>query len=110
MDLFGMTLNAIVNKTKEIGIRKVNEVKVSEVMQMLNRGFMVWVLIAFFVACPVAYFVMNKWLQNFAYKRTLSWWVFAMAGFIALVIALLTVSFQTLKAARKNPVEALRCE
>ena len=97
-------------KTKEIGIRKVNGATIAEIMFMLNKDFVKWVFVAFVVACPVAYYAMSKWLENFAYKTTLSWWVFALAGFFTLVIALLTVSWQTYRAATKNPVESLRDE
>jgi len=97
-------------KRKEIGIRKINGAKVSEVMTMLNRNFVIWVAIAFVIATPLAYFAMYKWLQNFAYKTDLSWWIFALAGLSALGIALLTVSWQSWKAATRNPVEALRYE
>jgi putative ABC transport system permease protein len=97
-------------RTKEIGIRKVNGAKISEILSILNKDFIKWVAIAFVVACPVAYYAMNKWLENFAYKTTLSWWIFALAGLLALGIALLTVSWQSWRAARRNPVEALRYE
>jgi putative ABC transport system permease protein len=97
-------------KQNEIGIRKINGAKATEVMAMLNKDFIRWVTIAFIVAAPVAWYVMHKWLQNFAYRTELSWWVFALAGFLALVIALLTVSWQSWRAATKNPVEALRYE
>ncbi len=97
-------------KTKEIGIRKVNGAKVSEILAMLNKDFVKWVVIAFVIACPVAYFAMNKWLENFAYKTTLSWWIFALAGVFSLGVALLTVSWQSWRAAIRNPVEALRYE
>ncbi len=97
-------------RTKEIGIRKVNGAKISEVLLMLNKDFVKWVAIAFIIATPIAYFAMHKWLENFAYKTTLSWWIFVLAGVLALGIALLTVSFQSWKAATKNPVEALRYE
>lgn len=97
-------------RIKEIGIRKVNGAKVSEILSMLNRDFIKWVAIAFVIAVPIAYFAMNKWLENFAYKTTLSWWIFALAGVLALGIALLTVSFQSWRAATRNPVEALRYE
>lgn len=97
-------------RTKEIGIRKVNGAKISEVMAMLNRDFVKWVAIAFIVATPIAWYAMNKWLESFAYKTTMSWWVFAIAGLLALVIALLTVSWQSWKTATRNPVEALRYE
>jgi putative ABC transport system permease protein len=97
-------------RTNEIGIRKVNGARISEILAMLNRDFIKWVLVAFIVACPVAWFAMNKWLENFAYKTELSWWIFALAGVLALGIALLTVSWQSWKAASRNPVEALRYE
>ncbi|MBK6285576.1 MAG: FtsX-like permease family protein [Draconibacterium sp.] len=108
--LFGLSLIITQHRTKEIGVRKVNGAKVSEILAMLNKDFMKWVAIAFVVACPFAYFAMNKWLENFAYKIELSWWIFALAGLLALGIAILTVSFQSWKAARRNPVEALRYE
>ncbi|HSH20744.1 MAG TPA: FtsX-like permease family protein, partial [Draconibacterium sp.] len=104
------TILAMQQRTKEIGIRKVNGAKVSEILTMLNRDFIKWIAIAFAVACPIAYFAMNKWLRNFAYKTTLNWWIFAIAGLLALGIALLTVSWQSWRAATRNPVEALRYE
>lgn len=110
MGLFGMTLNTISQKTKEIGIRKVNGATVWELMQMLNREYILWVTLAFIIASPIAWYAMNKWLETFAYKTEISWWIFALAGCMALCIALLTVSWQTFSAARKNPVEALRYE
>jgi putative ABC transport system permease protein len=79
-------------------------------MVMLNTNFIKWIGIAFIISTPIAWFLMNKWLENFAYKTTLSWWIFALAGLLALGIALLTVSFQSWKAATKNPVESLRYE
>ncbi len=97
-------------RTKEIGIRKVNGANVSEILATLNKDFVKWVVIAFVIATPVAWYVMFKWLENFAYKTTLSWWIFALAGLLALGIALLTVSWQSWKAATRNPVEALRYE
>lgn len=97
-------------RTKEIGIRKVNGAKVSEILTMLNKDFVKWVAIAFGIATPIAYYAMSKWLENFAYKTELSWWIFVLAGVLTLSIALLTVSLQTWRAATKNPVEALRYE
>jgi putative ABC transport system permease protein len=97
-------------RTKEIGIRKVNGAEISEILTMLNKDFVKWVAIAFVIATPIAYYAMNKWLENFAYKTTLSWWIFALAGLLALGIALLTVSLQSWKAASRNPVESLRYE
>ncbi|NOR86833.1 MAG: FtsX-like permease family protein, partial [Bacteroidales bacterium] len=97
-------------KTKEIGIRKVNGATVLEIMKMLNKDFVKWVIVAFIIAAPISYIAMQKWLENFAYKTELSWWIFAIAGFMALLITLITVSWQTFKAARRNPVDALRYE
>jgi putative ABC transport system permease protein len=108
--LYAISFFRIVKRTKEIGIRKVNGACASEVVYMLNKDFLKWVAFAFVIACPIAWYAMHKWLQNFAYKTTLSWWVFAAAGVIALLIALLTVSWQSWTAARRNPVEALRYE
>ncbi len=108
--LFGLSSMLLDKRTKEIGIRKVNGARVSEVLALLNRDFVKWVAIAFVIATPIAYYVMHRWLESFAYKTSLNWWVFALAGFLALVIALLTVSFQSWKAANRNPIEAIRYE
>ena len=110
MGLFGLVIFTTNQRRKEIGVRKVNGAKISEVLAMLNKDFIKWVAIAFVIASPIAYYAMNKWLENFAYKTTLSWWIFALAGLLAFGIALLTVSFQSWKAATRNPVEALRYE
>lgn len=110
LGLYGLASHFITNRTKEIGIRKVNGAKTGEVISLLNKGFIRWVVIAFVIATPVAWFAMNRWLENFAYKTNLSWWIFALAGLLALGIALLTVSWQSWKAATRNPVEALRYE
>lgn len=108
--LYAVSFFSIIRKTKEIGIRKVNGAKISEVMMMLNKDFVKWIVIAFLIAAPIAWYVMNEWLANFAYKTNLSWWIFALSGSLALGIALLTVSWQSWKAATQNPVEALRYE
>jgi putative ABC transport system permease protein len=108
--LLGLVSFAAVRRRKEIGIRKVNGAKISEILTMLNKDFVKWVAIAFVVATPVAYYAMHKWLESFAYKTSLSWWIFALAGLLALGIALLTVSWQSWRAATRNPVEALRYE
>ena len=110
MGLFNISLIQTKQKTKEIGIRKINGAKVSEILSMLNKDFVKWILVAFVMACPIAYYSMYKWLENFAYKTSLSWWIFALAGVLALGIALLTVSWQSWRAATRNPVEALRYE
>lgn len=110
MGLLGMASFMMANRTKEIGIRKVNGATVSEIIQMLNISFVKWMIVAFIIATPIAYYGMSKWLESFAYKTTLNWWIFVFAGFISLVIVLLTVSGLSYKAARRNPVEALRYE
>ena len=110
MGILGQIFLISLNRSKEIGVRKVNGAKVSEILILLNKDFMIWVLVAFVIASPVAWYAMNKWLENFAYKTSLSWWVFALAGLLALGIALLTVSWQSWRAATRNPVEALRYE
>jgi putative ABC transport system permease protein len=110
LGLFGLAEFSTKKRTKEIGVRKVNGARIFEIIQMLNTGFVIWVLIAFMIATPLSYYAMGKWLESFAYKTELSWWVFAIAGLIGLGIALLTVSWQSWKAATRNPVEALRYE
>lgn len=108
--LLGTVLNISNEKTKEIGIRKVNGAKISELLMLLNKDFIKWVALAFTIATPIAWYVMHKWLENFAYKTTLSWWIFPLAGVLAMGIVLLTISWQSWKAATRNPVEALRYE
>lgn len=110
MGLLGLVVLATNQRTKEIGIRKVNGAKISEVLILLNKDFVKKVAIAFFIATPFAWFSANKWLNGFVYKTELSWWIFGLAGVIAIGIALLTVSWQSWKAATKNPVDSLRYE
>jgi len=110
MGFFNLATNISKQKTKEIGIRKVNGASIVEILIMLNKDFILMVIIAFIIAFPVAYYAMNKWLESFAYRIELSWWIFILSGFIALIIALITVSFQTLRAARRNPVLSLKYE
>jgi putative ABC transport system permease protein len=97
-------------RIKEIGIRKVNGANTVEIMIYLNKTYISLVAIAFVVACPIAWYSMNMWLENFAYKTNLSWWIFMLTGIIILLITILTVSWQTLSSARKNPVESLKYE
>jgi putative ABC transport system permease protein len=110
MGILGQIYLVSLSRIKEIGIRKVNGARTFEILTMLNKDFVKWVGFAFVIATPIAYFAMHKWLANFAYKTTLSWWIFALAGLLALGIALLTVSWQSWRAATRNPVEALRYE
>lgn len=110
LGLFGLVTYTAEQRTKEIGIRKVLGASVSQVTQMLSKEFLKLVLIASLIAFPVAWWAMNKWLQSFAYRISISWWIFLVAGFGALLIALITVSFQAIKAAIANPVKSLRTE
>lgn len=110
LGILAMSLFTCQRRIKEIGVRKVNGAKVSEILAMLNKDFVKWVAIAFVIATPIGYYITHKWLESFAYKTELSWWIFALAGLLALGIALLTVSWQSWKAATWNPVEALRYE
>jgi putative ABC transport system permease protein len=110
MGLLGLTAYMNRLRIKEIGIRKVNGASLAELLAMLMKDFAKWVVIALFLAIPLSWYLLNYWLQTFAYKTELSWWIFALAGLLALGIALLTVSFQSWKAATKNPVESLRYE
>jgi len=110
MGLFGIVSFMMANRTKEIGIRKVNGATVFEVVKLLNLGFLKWLLVSLVIAIPIAYYGMNSWLTHFAYKTALSWWIFLLAGALAFIIVLMTVSGQTFKAARINPVESLRYE
>ena len=108
--LIGLITFNTETKTKEIGIRKVSGAKINEIIIMLNKDIMRWFLIGFFLSCIVSWIVMNKWLENFAYRVSIDWWVFILGGFVVLVIATFSVSWQTWKAAVKNPVEALKYE
>ncbi len=110
MGLLGLALIITQHRTKEIGVRKVNGARISDILTMLNKGFVRLVIIALVIASPLAYYAMNIWLENFAYKTEISWWIFALAGGMAMTIALLTVSWQSWRAASRNPVEALKYE
>ena len=110
LGLSGLSAYSISRRTKEIGIRRTNGARIAQVMVLLNKDFVKWVAIAIVIASPVAWFVMDKWLQNYAYRIGISWWIFILSGAIVVAIALITVSWQSWKAAIKNPVEALRYE
>jgi putative ABC transport system permease protein len=110
LGLFGLAIFTTELRTREIGIRKVNGATISEVIAILNTNLVKLVAIAFVISAPIGWFAMNKWLQNFAYRTELSWWIFALAGILSIGIALITVSWQSWRAARRNPIEALRYE
>lgn len=108
--LFGLSAFITVSRRKEIGVRKVNGATTSQIMVLLNYRMVRWVLIGFVIACPVAIYIMNRWLQSFAYKTSISWWIFLVTGALVVLVAVLTVSWESFKAARRNPVETLRYE
>jgi len=110
LGLFGLTTFAAEQRTKEIGIRKVLGASESKIFLLLSKEFIRWVLLANLIAWPLAYFAMNKWLQNFAYRIQIGIVAFLISGGTALLIAYLTVSYQSIKSARANPVDSLRYE
>jgi putative ABC transport system permease protein len=110
LGLYGLISFIANQKIKEIGIRKVNGARIIEVITMLNISFLRWISIASIISIPLAWYLMNRWLDNFAYRIKISWWIFALAGITALVIALMTVSRESFRAATMNPVEALKYE
>jgi putative ABC transport system permease protein len=110
MGLFGISLISIGRRKKEIGIRKVNGASIAEVILMLNRDFVKWVLVSVVISVPGSVYLLSLWLKRFAYKTDLSWWIFTFAALSAVIIAVLTVSWQSWRAATRNPVEALRYE
>jgi putative ABC transport system permease protein len=110
MGLFGLSAINAINRTREIGIRKVLGAGVGNVVGTLSKSFLAMILIAILIAVPVSWLIMNDWLADFAYRITISWWMFALVGCSAIAIAGITVSFQAVKAALANPVDALRIE
>jgi putative ABC transport system permease protein len=110
LGILGLITFVTERRTKEIGIRKVLGASVPGVVYLLTKDFMKWIILANIIAWPVAYYLMNNWLQDFAYRIDISWWIFVLSGGIALMIALATVSFQAIKAAVANPIESLRYE
>ncbi|GAB3990925.1 ABC transporter permease [Spirosoma daeguense] len=110
LGLFGLASFTTAQRTKEIGIRKVLGASVGEIVQMLYREFAVLILVAFVIATPLAWYAVHQWLKSYAFRSTLDWWIFIVPFMLVLVIALLTVSFQSLKAALTNPVKSLRSE
>jgi putative ABC transport system permease protein len=110
LGLIGLSSLMTIQRTKEIGVRKVLGASISSLLILLSKEFLKWVIVANVFAWPIAYYLMNKWLQDFAYRININWWIFVLSGGIALVIALATVSFQAIKSATANPVESLRYE
>ena len=110
LGLFGLISFTVSQRVKEIGIRKVLGAGVTNITVLLTGGLLKVVLVAMFIAIPVSWMLMNRWLQDFAYRIHMSWWIFITSGIVALVIALITVSFQAIKAAIANPVKSLRTE
>ena len=110
LGLFGLASFTAEQRTKEIGVRKVLGASIGSIIVLLSKEFTKWVLIANVIAWPVAYFAMNEWLQGFAFRIDLGWWIFAISGALALGIAILTVAYQAIKAAMANPIDALRYE
>jgi putative ABC transport system permease protein len=110
MGVLGQIFQTCINRTKEIGIRKVNGASTFKIVWMLNLNFVKLLAVAFCIATPLSYLIMDKWLQNFAYKTPLSWWVFVMSGLVVLTISAVAVTWQSWRAASRNPVEALRYE
>jgi len=110
LGILGMAIFSCERRTKEIGIRKANGASVKEILVMLNEDFLKWVVVALFIAIPMAWYTMFRWLENFAYRTVLSWWIFVLAACLALIIATIAVNWQTIRVARRNPAEALRDE
>ena len=110
LGLFGLATFTAEQRTKEIGIRKVLGASISAIVGLLSKDFLKLVLIGVIVATPIAYYFMNQWLQDFAYRVQLQWWVFLIAALLAILIAFLTVSVQSIRAALSNPIKALRSE
>ena len=110
LGLFGLVSFTAEQRVKEIGIRKVLGAGVGNIVTLISKDYLALVLIAIVMASPIAYYAMNKWLQDFAYRINIQWWVFVLTGFLALLIAFITVSFQSVKAALANPVKSLRSE
>lgn len=110
LGLFGLAALAAVNRTKEIGIRKVLGASVPGIIALLSKDFLKLIIISLLIATPIAWYFMHKWLQDFAYRIHIGWWVFIIAGIAAVMTALITISFQAIKAAVANPVKSLRTE
>jgi len=110
LGLMGISGLLVARRFKEVGIRKANGASIGKIIVLLNRELLKWVLLAFVLACPVAGFIANRWMQDFAYRTSISWWIFVLAGLAALLISILTITLQIYRVARQNPVHALKYE
>jgi putative ABC transport system permease protein len=110
LGLFGLAAYAAEKRSKEISIRKILGASMSTIVAMLSKDFIRLIIIAILISLPIAWFSMQKWLQDFAYRVNIHWWILVIAGSLALLIAFITISFQSLKAANTNPVKSLRSE
>jgi ABC-type antimicrobial peptide transport system permease subunit len=110
LGLFGLASFVAEQRTKEIGIRKVLGASVLNLWTMLSKDFVYLVIISICISIPIAWYFMNNWLMNYQYRTELNWWIFAASGFVALLVTLFTVSYQSIKAAKGNPVKSLRSE
>lgn len=110
LGLIGLSSFMTEQRIKETGIRKINGAKSSEIFSMFSKEYLRWIIISIIIACPIAWYTMNKWLLNFAYHIHINWWIFTLSGIITILIALMTVSIQSYRAANKNPIDALRYE
>uniref|UniRef100_UPI003743F63A ABC transporter permease n=1 Tax=Mucilaginibacter pankratovii TaxID=2772110 RepID=UPI003743F63A len=110
LGLFGLSAFTITQRVKEIGVRKVLGASVPQIVGELSRDFLKLVILAAIISLPVAWYAMNKWLLDFEFRISISWWILVMAGVVALIVAFVTISFQSIKAALANPVKSLRSE
>jgi len=110
LGLFGLVAFTTEQRTREIGIRKVLGASINQVLILLSKEFLLLVSIAFIISIPITWWAMNNWLNNFAYRMDISWWIFAAGGLVAILIALITMSFQSIRAAAANPIKSLRTE
>jgi putative ABC transport system permease protein len=110
LGLMGISGILVARRYKEVGIRKANGASVGKIIRLLNAQLLKWVILAYVFACPASWFIARRWLQDFAYRTPITWWIFVLAGLAAILISVLTITLQIFRVARRNPVEALRYE